>query len=185
MPREYSFSDRLRMSQGIAAGSDVAAILVGAIPGAVAAYPAHPSNDRNGTDYWVEHARGTHFSVDVKRRAEDWTAKAEPSDDLALEIWSVMEKQKVGWTRDATKRTDYVLWLWQDTGRWCLMPFAMLCAVFQEHWQAWTARYPTHEQFTPEFGGYHSQCVFVPREVVWEALYRRFGGLPQQLAQPQ
>jgi len=176
MPPEYSFDRQLQMSQAAASGRDVAAILMQAIPGAVAVYRAHRSNDRHGTDYWVEHIRGDHLSVDLKLRAEDWAAKAEPADDLALETWSVVEQQRIGWTRDATKRTDYVLWLWQDTGRWCLVPFAMLCGVFQEHWQAWAAQYGTREQFTPEFGGYHSQCVFVPREVVWEAIYRRFGG---------
>lgn len=174
MPLEYSFYDQLHRSQGNHSGQGIDAILLHAIPGAVAVYPAHHSNDRHGTDYWVEHARGHHLSVDVKVRAEDWAA----ADDLALETWSVVERQKIGWTRDAAKRTDYVLWFWQDTGRWCLVPFAMLCAVFQEHWQAWAASYPVHEQFTPEFGGYHSQCVFVPRDVVWEAIYRRFGGSP-------
>jgi len=183
MPLEYSFQEQLAMSHGTASPLNVAEILLTAIPGAVAAYRAHRNNDRSGTDYWVEHIRGDHLAVDVKRRTEDWASKAEPADDLALETWSVMEKQKVGWTRDATKRTDYVLWLWQDTGRWCLVPFAMLCAVFQEHWRQWAAQYPTHEQFTPEFGGYHSQCVFVPRVVVWRAIYRRFGGPPVQAKQ--
>lgn len=175
MPFEYSLSAQLQQSQH----AGVERILLGAIPGAVAIHPAHHSNDRHGTDYWVEHTHGHHLSVDVKVRAKDWAA----ADDLALETWSVVERQKIGWTRDAMKRTDYVLWFWQDTGRWCLVPFAMLCAVFQEHWQAWVTSYPVYEQFTPEFGGYHSQCVFVPRDVVWEAIYRRFGGAPHEASE--
>jgi hypothetical protein len=181
MAIEYSFGNQLVMSQGVCLSQDVAAILLGAIPGAVAVQPAHQSNDRHGTDYWVEHARGAHLSVDVKIRREDWAAKPEPdrADDLALEVWSVKEKNKIGWTRDAGKRTDYVLWLWVDTGRWCLVPFAMLCAVFQDKWKEWSTCYGTSEQFTPEYGGYHSQCVFVPRDVVWSEIYYRYGGQPQ------
>ena len=75
MATEYSFGDQLVMSQGVAIDDDVAAILLREIPGAVGVSPAHHSNDRLGTDYWVEHARGTHLSVDVKVRREDWAAK--------------------------------------------------------------------------------------------------------------
>ncbi len=177
MPFEYSFYSQLQISQACSQSQQIRTILLRAIPGAVAAYPAHSSNDRRGTDWWVEHCRGVHLSVDVKLRAEDWAAKEEGADDLALETWSVVERQKIGWTRDASKRCDYVLWFWQDTGRWCLVPFAMLCAVFCHKWQQWTQRYKTCRQFTPEFGGYHSECVFVPREVVWNEIYRHFAGV--------
>jgi hypothetical protein len=178
MAIEYSFSERMAMSQGVTTGPNVESILLAAIPGAVAVHPAHESNDRRGTDFWVEHERGDHLSVDVKARSEDWAAKPEPqrADDLALETWSVVESGKVGWTRDPSKRSDYVLWLWQDTGRWCLLPFPMLLAVFQEKWRAWGEQYGTHRQHTPQYGGYHSECVFVPRETVWEEIYRRYGG---------
>ena len=40
------------------------------------------------------------------------------SQDIALETWSVIEKLKIGWTRDLNKRSDYVLWFWLDTKRW-------------------------------------------------------------------
>jgi hypothetical protein len=52
----------------------------------------------------------------------------------------------------------------------------MLCAVFQDKWQEWSHAYQTHRQYTPQFGGYHSECVFVPREVVWNEIYRRCNG---------
>lgn len=172
-PRSYEFSERLAMSHGVAAELDIRAILLGNIPGALATHPAHQENDRTGTDWWVEHASGRHLSVDCKVRDEDWAAKAKPQDDLALEIWSVVERQKIGWTRDSRKRCDYVLWLWKDTRRWVLVPFAMLCAVFTEHVDMWRQQYRCAQQFTSD-GGYHSECVFVPRRVVWAAIYRRF-----------
>jgi hypothetical protein len=175
MPRAYSFSERLAVSRGVSANNNVSDILVNNIPGAVNAMLAHPVNDRNGTDWWVEHASGKHLSVDCKIREKDWTTRMPPEDDLALETWSVVERQVIGWTRNGEKRTDYILWLWLDTGRWCLMPFPMLCRVFSENWRAWIMRYKTSRQFTPD-RGYHSECVFVPRREVWAQIYRTFGG---------
>lgn len=177
-PREYDFGERLVMSQGVATGASVRAILLANIPGAVEARKAHRSNDRNGTDWWVEMNTGRHLSVDCKIRSEDWTTKPRPSDDLALETFSVMESAVVGWTRNVAKLTDYTLWFWKDTRRWCLIPFPMLCAVFCEHWLVWKNTYEIAQQKTLRRDGseYHSECVYVPRRVVWRAIYLRFGG---------
>lgn len=175
MPLSYEFDERLKMSQGTSQGADVKTIILGNVPAALNVHSAHESNDRNGTDWWVECHAGKWLSIDCKVRADDWAPRGH--DDIALETWSVVEKSVVGWTRDSKKQTDYVLWLWTDTGRWLLVPFPMLCAVFQEHWQAWRSQYKTAQQFTPRNGGgYHSECVFVPRREVWAEIYRRFGG---------
>lgn len=170
----YGFQEQLVMSQGVAFSATVQDVLLKNIPGACNVYPASRSNDKNGTDWWVEHESGNHLSVDAKVRSMDWAAKGK--DDLALETWSVVESMKVGWTRDSRKRTDYVLWLWTDSGRWCLVPFPMLCAVFSEKWQDWKTSYKTSRQHTPE-GNYHSECVFVPRKELWAAIYRKYSGV--------
>lgn len=179
-PRRYEFGERLAMSQGVSGNTSIEAILLEAIPGALSARPAHKKNDRHGVDWWVE-CDGRHLAVDVKARGEDWASKPRPytADDLALETWSVIERNVVGWTRDESKRTDYVLWFWQDTRRWCLIPFPFLCRVFSERWQEWHAAYEHHKQHTPRAdGGYHSECVYVPRRVVWASIYERFSGVP-------
>ena len=179
MAISYGFQERLVMSEGVAGNTVVEDVIMANIPGACHVYRAHLSNDRQGTDYWVELANGNHLSVDVKSRSEDWATKPPPlrADDLALETWSVVEKRVVGWTRDAKKRTDYVLWFWQDTGRWCLIPFPMLCGVFSDKWQEWASMYKTRKQYTPG-RDYHSECVFVPRKEVWAAIYRKYSGVP-------
>lgn len=178
MPREYGFGERLQMSQGISDTKDISEILMANIPGAVAIKRANERDDRNGTDFWVAHARGQPYSVDVKVRGKDYCVGLSPCDDLALETWSVVEKQIIGWTRNPQKMTDYVLWYWRDTGRWCLVPFVMLCAVFSEQWSAWAAEHGTSKQRTPTAGGgwYHSECTFVPRREVWAAIYRKYSG---------
>ena len=176
-PRDYGFGERMAMSQGVAASADVRVILLTEIPGAVNVQSAATVNDKQGVDWWVEMSTARHLAVDAKVREKDWAATHPDEDDLALETWSVVEQRIPGWTRDMHKRCDYVLWLWKDTGRFCLVPFPMLCRVFSQNWSLWSQRYRTARQHTPrEGGGYHSECVFVPRRELWAAIYRQFGG---------
>ena len=175
---EYSFDERLMFSDGSVAAASVDKVLLDAIPGSLNVHRSGHANDRNGTDWWVEHSSGRHLSVDAKVRSKDYAASEDdPKDDLALETWSVVEKQVVGWTRNPDKRSDFILWLWVDTGRWCLVSFPMLCKVFQNKWNEWRTTYKTCKQFTARNGsGYHSECTFVPRREVWAEIYRTFGG---------
>ena len=175
---EYGFEERLAMSSGVAAVADVRYILLAQIPGAVNVTPAATANDKQGIDWWVELSTAKHLAIDAKVRSSDWAAKRPDEDDLALESWSVVEKNIVGWTRDPAKKCDYVLWLWQDTGRFCLIPFPMLCHVFTKNWQQWSSRFKTAKQKTVRQYGdcYHSECVFVPRREIWAEIYRVYGG---------
>ena len=165
------------MSQGVCETRSIHAILLENIPGAISVEKACEDDDRKGTDYWVRHKRMEPLSIDVKVRGTDWAAKPPPynADDLALETWSVVERQVPGWTRDDRKQTDYIMWFWSDTGRWCIVPFTLLCGAFSAEWESWRERYKTRQQYTPE-RGYHSECVFVPRREVWASIYRIYGG---------
>lgn len=175
----YGFDERLRFSDGIAASASVECVLLSCIPGATQVRRATRKEDRDGTDWWVDRHCGDALSVDAKVRSTDWLPRGE--DDLALETWSVVEKGVTGWTRTESKRTDYILWLWQDTGRWCIVAFPMLCGVMCDHWEEWRRKYKTKQQWTdmPCGRGYHSECVFVPRREVWAAMYRKYGGTPR------
>ena len=182
MALEYVFDKQLKMSEGVCVSADVQTILLENIPGALNVLKAHTKNDRTGVDWWVEMPGARFLAVDAKVREVDWTKIKPEEDDLALETWSVVEKQVPGWTRCEDKTCDYVLWIWKDTGRFCLLPFRMLCKVFQGNWQRWTEQYKTKQQYTPRNrngGGYHSECVFVNRRELWAEMYRQFGGNPQ------
>lgn len=177
--QQYDFGDNMRMSQGCAVNTSVSDILIDNVPGVFEARLAPSRQDKNGTDWFLHRENGKPLRVDCKVRREDWSIKDKPEDDLALETWSVIEDRVLGWTRDATKETDYILWLWKDTGRWCLIPFPLLCQVFQSKWEEWRSAFKTRQQETPWRGGsYHSECVFVPRSIVWKAIYQRYGGKP-------
>lgn len=176
-PLVYGFKERLAMSQGNSTSSDVQDVLMANIPGAVSVQQSTETEDRSGTDYWVITCTGQRISVDVKSRDDDWREKiGDRGDDLALETFSVIEKGVPGWTRDVNKKTDYILWWWIPTRRWCLVPFRMLCYVFIKNWQRWKSENRTCKQYTPEHGGYHSECTFVPRREVWAEIYKHFGG---------
>ena len=173
----YDFSEQLAMSQQATVNDRIARILLAEIPGAQKAVQASNRDDRKGTDWWVECGSGYRISVDAKVRKEDWAAKPCSCDDLALETWSDVERKVVGWTRDTSKRTDYILWFWLDTNRWCLMPFRLLCRVFTEFWQTWPNLHQTAQQDSVEDGNtWKSECVFVPRREVWLQIYIRFAG---------
>ena len=184
-PKTYSFSDRMTMSQGIASEDGIGTILLENIPGAVTVEKASSQDDRNGTDWWVRRFSEYDLSIDCKVREEDWAAKPIPAraDDIALEIWSKREQKIKGWTLRQDKRMDYILWLWKDTGRWCLIPFPMLCAVFLKHGPEWCHKdggYKRRVQRSAGLGGeqWTSECVFVPRDVIWSAIISTFGGSP-------
>ncbi len=172
----YSFQEQMKVSEG-AGEKDITTILLASFPTAVEVEKASTSDDRQGTDYWIIIQSGQRLSVDVKVRAMDWAYKHPDEDDVALETWSVVGT-KIGWTRDVKKRTDYILWLWLDTGRWMLVPFPMLCSVFVRCWEEWRGAYKTRIQPTANRDGsqWKSECVFVPRSVIWAEIYAAFGG---------
>lgn len=164
------FHEQLKMSHGVSLSFDFRYVLLTEIPNATEIKRANAIDDRSGTDWWVQRHNNKPLSIDLKARGKDYG-----QDDLALETWSVVEKDVIGWTRDATKASDYILWFWNDTRRWCLVPFPMLCRVFGLLWQEWVETYGPARQ-TTEMNGqvYHSECVFVPREVLWAALIEHY-----------
>lgn len=181
---EFDFRKQLVMSSGVSTARDIADLLVEQIPGALKVIKANQRDDKSGTDYWIEHARGTPISVDTKVRGID-PIETYKRDDLALETWSVIG-EKIGWTLDETKRTDFILWWFTPTRRWVLVPFIQLQAVFKRRRDLWCSKFRIDKQRTAangNRGAWHSECVFVPREVVWNAIYEDFGGLPSHTKQ--
>ena len=179
MAIQYDFFERLQFSQGVNKKKDIRDILLRNILGAVSVSKASLLDDKNGTDYYVSLLSGKKLNIDVKVREKDFSSIRPEWDDLALETWSVVEQNIIGWTRNTNKQTDYILWLWQDTGRWCLIPFMMLCSIYVAYWEQWKRQYKTEQQLTT-FNGktYHSECTFVPRKLIWSKMYEKYSGIP-------
>lgn len=166
-PRDFIFRDQLVISTGTSANPTIGTILLEVIPGALRAIKALEVNDKQGVDWWVETKSGDRLAVDCKIRDDD-PKKRFNKDDLALETWSVVGK-KIGWTLDEAKRTDYVLWVFKDTGRWCIVPFRLLLRAFKAKREEWMAIYRVAQQSTE--GRYRSECVFVDRAEMFRAIY--------------
>lgn len=183
-PRNYGFQEELDFSNGFAPDpDDVLPFLKYRIPNFKRVRKAPVVNDRTGIDYYVERFHLPSLAFDLKLRREDWTRK-DPEfakDDLALETFSVVENGKVGWTRDPNKAADYILWFWRDSGRFFIVPFPALCYVFQKMWVQWREQYGAVQQYTTDGSGWHSECVFVPREVVMEYINRWSNGQTKPL----
>lgn len=172
--RVFDFQKQLIISTGTSANQTIGELMLSVIPGSTRAIQANKSNDRTGVDWWLEMESGDFLGVDCKIREIDFG-----KDDLALETWSVVEKKKIGWTLDSSKKTDYVFWVWKDTGKWCVVPFQLLLKAFAKHKDEWMLAYRKAKQNTE--GRYHSECVFVPRRIVWAAIYRLSEGNSEAL----
>ncbi|GAJ13851.1 unnamed protein product, partial [marine sediment metagenome] len=176
-PKQYGFKERIGFSRGVSETGNIEEILLDNIPGAFSISRATPEEDRHGTDFWVDRTNTLpKLSIDLKAREIDPLSFAPPKDDLALETYSNVAKKTKGWTRDEHKRTDYILWFFKPTGRWVLAPFPMLCKVFSEKWIEWREQYQTETQKSSNNNEtWYSECVFVPRVAVWQAIYDRYG----------
>lgn len=164
--------ERLAYSEGSAPTlEDVRHILVDRIPGCTGIERADNAMDRAGTDWLALRGSLPPLRIDLKLRSY------KSDDDLALETWSVIERHKVGWTRDPAKNADYILWYWDQLKRFCLVPFAPLCRAFQRYWEQWLEQFQHNRQSS---GDWTSECVFVPRRIVLDAIQRwMIGEIPR------
>lgn len=180
--RVFDFHKQLIISTGTATNISIGEILLEAIPGSMRAIQALSHHDRKGTDWLLDMKSGEWCRVDCKIRDFDAVKKyGTHCDDLALETWSVVEKKIIGWSLDESKQTDYVFWIWKDTGRWCLVPFLLLVKAFKSRKDEWTRTYKVSRQNTEN--RYHSECVFVNRAELWREIYRQAHGVSETLKQ--
>ena len=106
--------------------------------------------------------------VEIKTRAED-PLKAFKNENLLLEIY---DNGKPGWANDPVKQTDYILWLFEDTGRYELMPYPLLNAAVVKNLEDWKKQYEVKETTTQGIHEvYTSQVIIVPINIIWRAMY--------------
>ncbi len=158
----FSFFEELAATQTTAAEAQIIEAIRTHFPGANIRR-ATEAEDRQGTDWWADHYR-----IDVKRRKND--CRHYGDDDVMLEAWSVVEKHVPGWTWDTRKKTDYVLWIWADTGRSLCLPANAVRLAYLLNRADWGV-YPCKRQRT-NFNGsaYHSECVFIPYNELLETV---------------
>lgn len=169
MTRTFGFSEQLKMSESQIEKHKQ--IILSRFPNAIKIERANLSDDKKGIDYFITLQSKLIQRVDAKIRKEDWLAKHPNEDDVALETWSKIG-EKIGWTRDPNKQTDWIMFLWEDTERSWFIPFPYLYKAFVENGRKWKKKYRTEIQDTRE--GWKSECVFVPRRVIFDTIYNSF-----------
>ena len=140
----------------------------------LAIHKAALANDRHGADYLAEFRHGQTRLIEAKVRPEDWLPRGQEAD-LALETWADIDKQVVGWTRDTAKLSDYLVFVWLESGRSLLLDARLLRAWFCEYWE--TLRTKHGGKIIPSKRGcreWRSETIYVPhREVVAQLAYRQ------------
>lgn len=182
----YTFKGQLIASEGIGGRYLIEDIILCSIPGAVKVKRANLIEDMNGIDYWVTLESGSLVKVDAKVRDDDWLAHHPDEDDIALETYSKVKRNAQGiiiggtegWTRNPKKQTDWVDFIWKETGRYFYLPFPWLRRIFNNNWEQWRRIYKTSSQFTknPDGSEWESECVFVPRRLLGNMVCKSFAG---------
>ena len=155
-----NFQRDLSASDATVTGEKLLARLHKQFPMALSIRRAPKENDMIGADYWIELRHGQFRSIDVKVRREDWSLRGKP--EIALEIWSNVERQKPGWALDESKLTDYVLFYWLETDRSYLVDFRQLQVATRANLEKWNCAARSGKQKTAHATGYYSsQVVYV------------------------
>ncbi len=127
--------------------------------------------DKEGIDYWLVLNNGKRLAIEVKVRKKDFR-----KNDVALETWSDYDKKTIGWTLDSNKKSDFVLIFWIDSKKWCLFPFDLLREVFIIKKDEWVESFKTDIQTSSNGNTWRSQCVFVPIDLIWQEIIKRYTG---------
>jgi len=162
MTTAFDFWERLHFSS--TTYNDIEQVLIKRYK-ALNVFTAHLSNDKQGIDMWVE-TNGKCVGVDAKVRQKDFGF-----GDVALEDYSVIEKDIPGWTVDPNKKTDLILFYWANNKRSWLVDFKKLRAATIDNIEKWRVEYKVAKQQTnTKYGHYTSSCVFVPITVIKSAI---------------
>ena len=177
----HDFKERLAFSEGIEDGPDVLAAIANMVPNANEVRRATESEDRCGTDYWIDRSHGLpSISVDVKRR-EFCPIQKGWGDDACIETtsvylgpigvgWKDEHRKKPGWTVDYRKRTDFVVYTWPaDSGtRYWIVPFVPLCKAARVNWRTWASAFGER---AAKNRGYLTLSTYPPRSHIQRAIH--------------
>ena len=180
----YDFQERLAYSKGARCASDAETIKA-LLDGCETVIEHNTQGDDKGIDYIARLRRGALVYIDAKTREKGcskyWRGEC---PELAIETWSVMPggkyntpaaRAKAGWTIDESKLTDMILYTFDksDCTTAYLLPFQSLRMAARRMLKEWTQRFKVDVQTS---GGWQSQAVFVPADLVIDAIQCTFIG---------
>lgn len=132
---------------------------------------AHPKNDKLGADYWLEF-QGKMETLDAKVRRDDYSLRGDDRT-ACLELIANTRSGKPGWTVDASKMTDWILFYYIETGRSVFYSARQLrAAVIARLPELQASGKPSLQSTKSGAGSYHSESLFVSHRELGAAIYR-------------
>lgn len=152
-------------------------ILKDHIPDSVKVSKTNIDLDKLGVDYIVTLKGGAEIYVDAKTRTpgcSKYWKNGQP--ELALEMWSVKEKRKIGWTLSEKTQVDYILYTFpkKDSDKYYFIPYQLLREAFKANGRSWYEKYGSKLQINLS---YHSEAIFVPANIVLQAVCESMEGV--------
>ena len=175
--KTFDFKEQLAVSDSPAVAALVEPFLRLRFPGALGFQRAAEANDRAGADITVAFPQHQFRAIDLKVRTVDYRARDKA--DVALEVWSNWERRTPGWALDESKVTDWILFVWMDTGRMLMVDARALRAVTKSNLPRWLRTEQQAAQRTAVGAGSYSSSVIFVRTDELVRLVNRWQGLQQ------
>ena len=190
----HEFTERRLWSGGVDVSDGLRRHLLELVPASTRLRDPSAEEDGHGTDLWVDRRDLPPLSVDFKHRSycpiERWGI-----DDACIETCSVYKgpwpndgsgkRVKCGWTIDATKRTDIVVYTWpagfEDVRRFWILWFPALCSAAIRSMPEWQRRY---RERPAQNNGYSTLNVYVPRVEIVNAMRPLLSGVAASHDEP-
>ena len=168
------FYEKLRYSLGEQQTFDCN-ILKSHIPNCIEIKKTDTATDKTGIDYIAVLDGGAKIYIDAKTRTPGCSRYWHGEPELAIEMWSVVEKKKVGWTFSKKTNVDYILYTFpkEDYSGYFFIPFQLLRSAAKHCYPEWKKRYPKYYQ---QNNGYTSQAMFIPASVLIAEVQREMIG---------
>lgn len=177
--KTHDFRERLEFSEGITDEPLMIDALANMVPNSQDVIRATVDEDKQGTDYWIVRSHGLPpLSVDVKHRSR-CPIEAWGSDDVCVETtsvyrgksspWEDTKREKVGWSLDYSKRTDFLAYTWPNEKgtRFWILSFPVFCRACRINWRAWVSLYGEKPAFN---SNYATLCTYPTRSEVAQAM---------------
>lgn len=155
------FENDLNRSQEDTLGFPLKECLKQLFPDYLFHHKASTRLDRDGADLVIHLRSGIRYA-DLKIRDDD--PRLWGSDDLAIELYSVLENGIRGYRN---RKTDYLIWVFKPTRRCALIPFDTFIRCYEKNWDFWHFWRAEPPQRTRMNDGveYHSVHCYVPFEL--------------------
>ena len=132
-------------------------------------YDNHSQWQKWGVDREIKLANGKQFTIDEKKRRDDW-------GDIALELWSVWysrgdRRNRPGWAADEHKRCDFVAYAIVPARRCYLLPTELTRLAFRSNLQEWF-KSKRCQMRDSQNEGYVTRNMCVPWDMLSDAITR-------------